>query len=288
MTLIDTAVFPVGGLGTRILPATKAFPKEMLPVVDRPLIQYAVEEAKQAGIKRFIFITAHGKKALEDHFDRSEALESRLKFLQKDKELKLILDSSLRPGEAIFVRQQQPLGLGHAVWCARQWVGNKPFAVILPDDLILGKPCLKEMIDHYRTGNMVGVMDIEPQDSKKYGILDVLEDDGRQVVAKGVVEKPSPEKAPSTVAVVGRYIIDPFVFELLKTHTVGTGGEIQLTDALSAMIKVYGLTGFRFSGKRFDCGDKKGWLEANIACACENELLKDAMQEILARYLKKE
>lgn len=267
---IRTAVFPVAGLGTRFLPATKASPKEMLVVVDKPLIQYAVEEAQDAGIENFIFVTSHGKSAIEDHFDVNYSLEQILGQRGKKAELAILHASQLAPGQASFIRQQSPLGLGHAVWCARQLVGNQPFALMLADDLILAKkPCLSQMVDAYQQvgGNVVAVMDVAPDHVSRYGILDIQEDKGAYVQAKGVVEKPSMDKAPSTTAIVGRYILQPEIFDVLGKQKEGNGGEIQLTDAFPALIDRMPFHGFRFEGQRFDCGLKEGWLEANLAFA---------------------
>lgn len=267
---VRTAVFPVAGLGTRFLPATKASPKEMLVVVDKPLIQYAVEEARDTGIENFIFITSHGKAAIEDHFDINGSLERMLECRGKTAELAILRSSQLTPGQAVFIRQQAPLGLGHATWCARQMVGNEPFALILADDLILApKPCLSQMVEAYQQlgGNVVAVMDVAPEHVDRYGILDVLRDDGVHVQAKGVVEKPAIGKAPSCTAIVGRYILQPEIFTILERQQTGEGGEIQLTDSFSALIKDMPFHGVRFDGQRFDCGLKEGWLEANLAFA---------------------
>jgi UTP--glucose-1-phosphate uridylyltransferase len=275
---IRTAVFPVAGLGTRFLPATKASPKEMLVVVDKPLIQYAVEEARDSGIENFIFVTSHGKSAIEDHFDVNYSLEQMLEQRGKAAELEILRSSQLAPGQAAFIRQQSPLGLGHAVWCARHLVGNQPFALILADDLILAKEaCLAQMMSAYRQlgGNVVAVMDVAPKYVNRYGILDVIKDDGVHVQAKGVVEKPSPEQAPSTTAIVGRYILQPEIFKILEQQQNGKDGEIQLTDSFPSLIKQMPFHGLRFDGQRFDCGLKEGWLEANLAFAYTRPDLKD-------------
>ncbi|MCG8691491.1 MAG: UTP--glucose-1-phosphate uridylyltransferase GalU [Minwuiales bacterium] len=267
---IRKAVFPVGGLGTRFLPATKSMPKEMLPVVDKPLIQYAVEEAQGAGIEEFIFVTGRGKSAIEDHFDYSYELQDTLADRDKTEMLAAINAWMPPAGQVAYTRQQEPLGLGHAVWCARNLVGDEPFAVLLADDLILSKtPCLKQMIDRQQQagGNMLAVMDVRPEHTSRYGILDPGDDDGTLVQVRGMVEKPDPAKAPSTAAVIGRYVLQPEVFDHLSSHETGAGGEIQLTDAMARMIGGAPFHGYRFEGTRFDCGDKVGFLHANLAFA---------------------
>jgi UTP--glucose-1-phosphate uridylyltransferase len=264
------AIFPVGGLGTRFLPATKAMPKEMLPVVDKPLIQYAVEEARAAGIEELIFVTGRGKSAIEDHFDYSYELQETLKERHKDAELALINNLVPNPGEVAYIRQQEARGLGHAVWCARNLVGHEPFAVLLADDLVQsGVPCLKQMVEVYNEvgGNVVAVMDVPKAHTDRYGILQTGKESGRLVEALGLVEKPKPEDAPSTLSIIGRYILQPDVFSHLDQQTPGAGGEIQLTDAMAQMCGRGRFHGFRFEGKRFDCGDKAGFIEANIAFA---------------------
>jgi UTP--glucose-1-phosphate uridylyltransferase len=285
---VRKAVFPVAGLGTRFLPATKAMPKEMLPVVDKPLIQYAVEEAQAAGIEHFIFVTGRGKSALEDHFDHSFELEATLRERGKAAEIVAINSWLPKPGQLSYTRQQRPLGLGHAVWCARDLVGNEPFAVLLPDDLILARaPCLKQMVEARAKvgGNLIAVMDVPRAHTKRYGILDAIAEEGPLVRAKGVVEKPAPEDAPSTLAVIGRYILEPEVFEHLGRIGRGAGNEIQLTDALAHMIGgKTGFHGFRFEGRRFDCGDKLGFLEATIAYALARPDLAGDFRRILQEY----
>jgi UTP--glucose-1-phosphate uridylyltransferase len=285
---VRKAVFPVAGLGTRFLPATKAMPKEMLPVVDKPLIQYAVEEAQAAGIEHFIFVTGRGKSALEDHFDHSFELEATLRERGKSAEIVAINSGMPKPGQLSYTRQQRPLGLGHAVWCARDLVGNEPFAVLLPDDLILARaPCLKQMVEARAKvgGNLIAVMDVPRAHTKRYGILDAIAEEGPLVRAKGVVEKPAPEDAPSTLAVIGRYILEPEVFEHLGRIGRGAGNEIQLTDALAHMIGgKTGFRGFRFEGRRFDCGDKLGFLEATIAYALARPDLAGDLRRILREY----
>jgi len=284
--MIKKAIFPVGGLGTRFLPATKALPKEMLPVVDKPLIQYAVEEAATAGVEDFIFVTGRNKSAIEDHFDHSHELESTLEVKGKNDALAVVNDMIREAGSVSYVRQQEPAGLGHAVWCARKLVHNQPVAVLLADDLILGKSCLAEMVEHYQGGNMVAVMDIPANETKSYGIVTPGHDDGRIVEVKGLVEKPDPEQAPSNIAVVGRYIIDPAVFVTLDAKERGAGNEIQLTDALAKQIGHGKFAGLRFSGERFDCGSKLGFLQANLAFAMENDALAPALEAWIRSRIK--
>lgn len=284
--MIKKAIFPVGGLGTRFLPATKALPKEMLPVVDKPLIQYAVEEAAAAGVEDFIFVTGRNKSAIEDHFDHSHELESTLEVKGKNDALTVVNDMIREAGSVSYVRQQEPAGLGHAVWCARKLVHDQPVAVLLADDLILGKSCLAEMVEHYQGGNMVAVMDIPANETKSYGIVTPGHDDGRIVEVKGLVEKPDPEQAPSNIAVVGRYIIDPAVFVTLDAKERGAGNEIQLTDALAKQIGHGKFAGLRFSGERFDCGSKLGFLQANLAFAMENDALAQALEAWIRGRIK--
>jgi len=284
---VRKAVFPVAGLGTRFLPATKAMPKEMLPVVDRPLIQYAVDEARAAGIEEFVFVTGRAKSAIEDHFDHSFELERTLEESGKHEALEGIREWMPEPGQISYTRQQKPLGLGHAVWCARNHIGNEPFAVLLADDLILAKPgCLKQMVDAFEEvgGNVVAVEDVHKENTNQYGILDVVEDDGRLASAKGLVEKPKPEDAPSTLSIIGRYILQPDVFDELAMQQKGTGNEIQLTDAMARTIPAIPFHGFRFDGTRYDCGNRLGYLEANIAFAMAREDMKDRVSRIVAKY----
>lgn len=286
---VRTAIFPVGGLGTRFLPATKAMPKEMLPVVDKPLIQYAVEEAQAAGIERFVFVTGRGKSAIEDHFDHSADLQTALLGRGKRELWDLVERITMPTGSVFYTRQPEALGLGHAVWCARHLVQDEPFAVLLADDLILAdRPCLKDMVDaHAKTGgNMVAVMDVIPEHTSRYGVVDPAGDDGRLVTVKGLVEKPRPANAPSNIAVIGRYILDPKVFALLDRKERGAGGEIQLTDALADMIGAVPFNGFRFDGKRFDCGDKVGFLEANVAFGLARQDLGAELRDVLSSYFK--
>ncbi|MPY71969.1 MAG: UTP--glucose-1-phosphate uridylyltransferase GalU [Alphaproteobacteria bacterium] len=285
--MVRKAVFPVGGMGTRFLPATKAIPKEMLPVVDKPLIQYAVEEARASGIEEFIFVTGRGKAAIEDHFDHSVELHNLLSGRGKAEALAALEGPTLKPGQIAYTRQQEPLGLGHAVWCARELVGNEPFAVLLADDLVQSKtPCLKQMLDrHAQTGgNIVAVMDVPREHTNRYGILETGAEDGSLVEVRGLVEKPEPADAPSTLSIIGRYVLQPDVFSYLERQDRGAGGEIQLTDAMAQMIGGMPFHGLRFEGIRFDCGDKVGFLEASIAFALERDDLGDRVREVLKRY----
>jgi UTP--glucose-1-phosphate uridylyltransferase len=285
---VRKAVFPVAGLGTRILPATKAMPKEMLTVVDRPLIQYAVEEAKAAGIEQFYFVTGRNKSALEDHFDIAYELEATLRERGKDAQLAEMQAWLPAAGAAAYTRQQQPLGLGHAVWCARHLVGDEPFAVMLVDDLMVCEPpCLKQMVDAYENtgGNIVAVIEVPREQTNRYGVLDIVEDKGRLVRAKGVVEKPDPAEAPSNLTIIGRYIIQPEVFTHLEKAKPGAGNEIQLTDGLAALIaEGQPFYGFRPAGRRFDCGDKLGYLEATVALGLEHPELSAGLRRILKNY----
>ena len=284
--MIKKAIFPVGGLGTRFLPATKAMPKEMLPIVDKPLIQYAVEEAAAAGIEQFIFVTGRNKSAIEDHFDHSFELEHSLAARGKDAAMDVVGGMMKVPGSVIYVRQQQPAGLGHAVWCARHLVGDEPVAILLADDLIKGRSCMKEMVEAYDGGNMVAVMDVPRDQTGAYGIVTPGKTHGQKVDIAGLVEKPMPADAPSTTAVVGRYIISPSVFDTLGLQEQGAGGEIQLTDALAKQIGTAPFTGLHFSGERFDCGSKVGFLQANIAFGLDNPDMADALQEWLRDHIE--
>ncbi|TAN65033.1 MAG: UTP--glucose-1-phosphate uridylyltransferase GalU [Magnetospirillum sp.] len=284
---VRKAVFPVGGMGTRFLPATKAMPKEMLPVVDKPLIQYAVEEAAAAGIEHFIFVTGRGKNALEDHFDHNPELERILKERGKFDLVEAVTSWMPKSGQISYTRQSEPLGLGHAVWCARDLVADEPFAVLLPDDLILAKTaCLKQMAAVHTEvgGHVVAVSDVPREHTRRYGILDVEFDNGRLAKAKGLVEKPDPEVAPSTLSIIGRYILHPAVFEVLDKKEKGAGGEIQLTDAISQTIGMVPFHGLRYDGQRFDCGDKIGWMEANLAFALARDDTAEAARELIQRF----
>ena len=293
-TRVRKAIFPVGGLGTRFLPATKAMPKEMLPVVDKPLIQYAVDEARDAGIEQFIFVTGRGKTAIEDHFDHSAELQTTLLSRGKDDLWDMLRGTTLPPGQVAYTRQPEPLGLGHAVWCARRLVNGEPFAVLLADDLILSDtPCLAQIIEAYQDtgGNMVAVMDVPREHVSRYGIVDPAADqpaDKRLVAVRNMVEKPRPAAAPSTLAVIGRYILEPAVFEHLSRQERGAGGEVQLTDALAEQIGVSPFHGLRFEGRRFDCGDKVGFLEANIAFALDRDDMSGQIRDILRQYCRDE
>ncbi len=287
---VKTAVFPVGGLGTRFLPATKSMPKEMLPVVDRPVIHYAFEEAKAAGIERFVFVTGRNKTAIDNHFDHSYELESLLEEKGKEYEVGLVRDWLPQPGNIAFTRQQEPLGLGHAVWCARHLVGNAPFAVLLPDELLYSPvPCLKSMLDSYLQvsgSNMAAVMEVPREKTSNYGILDIEQEESEVglIRAKGLVEKPKPEEAPSTLSIIGRYILQPEIFDILGEQRRGSGGEIQLTDAMNRMIGKTEFFGQRFEGHRFDCGQRAGFIEANIALALEREDLRDRVLATIRKF----
>jgi UTP--glucose-1-phosphate uridylyltransferase len=286
---IRKAVFPVGGLGTRFLPATKTLAKEMLPVVDKPLVQYAFEEARDAGIEQFIFVMGRNKNAISNHFDHAYELQSVLNEQQKLEELRETVQWLPDAGSIMFIRQQQPLGLGHAVWCARHLVGDEPFAVLLADDLVLSdQPCLKQMLEGYAGGHRVAVQEVPPEQTNRYGILDVAREEGRLVYARGVVEKPLPAEAPSRMAVIGRYILEPTVFEHLSRQQRGAGGEIQLTDAIQHSIPQSPLTGYRFDGRRFDCGSKEGFLAANLAFALNRDDLREKARELLAEFYQRE
>jgi UTP--glucose-1-phosphate uridylyltransferase len=286
---VRKAVFPVAGLGTRILPATKAMPKEMLTVVDRPLIQYAIEEARDAGIEQFYFVTGRAKSAIEDHFDLAYELEATLRDRGRNEVLDELGAWMPAAGEFAFTRQQRPLGLGHAVWCARHLVGNEPFAVLLVDDLMVGDPpCLKQMIDAYEEtgGNLVAVVEVPREQTRRYGVLDVVADNGALVRARGVVEKPEPAAAPSTLTIIGRYIIQPEIFEHLAALKPGSGNEIQLTDGLDRLIAAgQPFHGLRATARRFDCGDKLGYLEANVALGLQHPTLGPELRRILAAHL---
>lgn len=289
MTKIKTAIFPVAGLGTRFLPITKVIAKEMLVVVDKPLIQYAVEEAKEAGIEKFIFVSSRGKNAIEDHFDAAPVLEDALKEREKFNDLQKVLDSQLDSGQAIFIRQHSPKGLGHAVHCAHSLVDEEAFAVILADDLVLApKGCLKQMIDAYtkEDGNMIAVENIPPSETFRYGIFDVASQNGKKITARNIIEKPKPDVAPSTTAVIGRYILKKSIFDYLKNAKTGLANEIQLTDAIQNMIHNTPLTGLYYDGKRYDCGMKIGWLEANIAYFLKDADVKKETELMLQRIIK--
>lgn len=286
---VTKAIFPVAGLGTRFLPATKSIPKEILSLVDKPLIQYAIDEARAAGIKEFIFVTSRGKGALEDYFDAAPHLELSLKKNKKRDLLKVLKETTMESGEIIYLRQRGALGLGHAVWCARHLIANEPYAVILPDDVIAAeKPCLQQMIEAYEAvgGNMVAAMEVPQDEASAYGLLDIKGKTGRIWSVQGMVEKPEPDQAPSNVAVIGRYILTPNVLRNLNRKMVGAGGEIQLTDAIAKEIEASdNVYGYQFEGQRYDCGSKSGFLKATVAFALAREDLRDefgAFLDVLA------
>ena len=282
---VTKAIFPVAGMGTRFLPATKSVPQEIMTLVDRPLIQYAIDEARAAGIKEFIFVTSRGKGALEDYFDLAPQLEQELRKKKKTELLKILKSTNMESGAIAYIRQHKALGLGHAVWCARRLIGNEPFAVILPDDVIAAdKPCLQQMVEAYAEtgGNMVAAMEVEPERASSYGMLDICEENGQLVKVKGMVEKPKAEDAPSNLAVIGRYILSPSVLQHLNQIKTGSGGEIQLTDAIARDIDAKNnVFGFRFSGQRFDCGSKSGFLQATVSFGLSRAELKDDLRAYL-------
>jgi UTP--glucose-1-phosphate uridylyltransferase len=285
---LKKAVLPVAGLGTRFLPATKALAKEMLPVVDKPLIQYAVEEARAAGIEQFCFVTGRGKTAIVEHFDVAYELEKTLEQRGKLDVLAELRAQALQPGSIATVRQQVPMGLGHAIWCARAFIGDDPFAILLPDDLMLCKTsCTQQLADAYKEtgGNVVAIEEVPMERVNKYGVLDIQEDKGRLVSVKGLVEKPKIEDAPSNLTVIGRYVLMPEVLEHLAKLEKGAGGEVQLTDAMAKLIGTQPFHGLRYEGRRFDCGDKIGFLEAQIAFALERPDLAAAVRKFLPQYV---
>jgi UTP--glucose-1-phosphate uridylyltransferase len=290
MTKIRKAIFPVAGLGTRFLPATKAVPKEMLPVVDRPVIQHVVDEAREAGIEHFIFVTGRNKSVIEDHFDRQFELELTLKERRKLADLKLLSGDLPEPGTTSFTRQQSPLGLGHAVWCARELVGGEPFALLLPDMLIQHKPgCLKQMIEAYRAvdakSNVIAVEEKPPEDIHMYGVVGVGKAKGMSFAITKMVEKPPREQAPSNLIITGRYILQPEIFDLLATQEGGAGGEIQLTDAMIKLMKKQPFFGLKFKGRSFDCGSKGGFLAANVAYAMARSDIAPALRAEMKRWV---
>ncbi|MCH2163683.1 MAG: UTP--glucose-1-phosphate uridylyltransferase GalU [Marinovum sp.] len=286
---VTKAIFPVAGMGTRFLPATKSVPKEIMTLVDRPLIQYAIDEARAAGIKEFIFVTSRGKGALEDYFDHSPQLESELRKRGKDDLLEALKSTNMDSGAIAYIRQHKALGLGHAVWCARRLIANEPFAVILPDDVIAAeKPCLQQMVEAYEEvgGSMVAAMEVPMEKASSYGVLDVAEDHGTIVDVKGMVEKPPMGEAPSNLAVIGRYIITPDVLRSLNKMKQGAGGEIQLTDAIAQEVEEgRGVRGLRFQGQRFDCGSKAGFLQATVAFGLARDDLRDELQDYLTELM---
>ena len=287
---VRKAVFPVAGLGTRFLPATKVIPKEMIPVVDKPVIQYAVEEARAAGIEDFIFVTAEGKESIAAHFKSHNKLEDSLKAKGKTEAVSAVQNATLDDDTVHTVIQEQPLGLGHAVWCARELIGDEPFAVLLPDDMVLSNtPCLKQLINAHQDvgGHVVAVEDVPREKTDRYGILDVLNEEGSLAKAKGLVEKPAPERAPSSLAIIGRYILDPVVFGELDKKLSGAGGEIQLTDALNATIRDVPFHGLRFEGARYDCGTQIGFVEANVAFALADSNIAQSLNPILRNLMER-
>jgi UTP--glucose-1-phosphate uridylyltransferase len=283
---IRKAVFPVAGLGTRFLPATKAIPKEMLPVIDRPLIQYAVDEAREAGIEQMIFVTGRGKTAIVEHFDMAFELETTMR--ERDRDLSALEPTRLQPGNLVTVRQQVPLGLGHAIWCARAIVGDEPFAILLPDELMVGAPgCMKQMVEAYNEvgGNLISVLEVPEEEVSSYGVIAPGESAGALTEVKGLVEKPKREDAPSNLIVSGRYILQPEVMRVLEGQEKGAGGEIQLTDAMARMIGQQPFHAVTFAGKRYDCGSKTGFVEATLAIALEREDMADEVRAIAKRLL---
>ena len=277
---VRKAVFPVAGLGTRFLPATKAMPKEMLTVVDKPLIQYAVEEALEAGIEQIIFVTGRGKGALEDHFDISYELEATMRA--RGKSMTAIEGIRQKPGSPVYVRQQEPLGLGHAVWCARDIVGDEPFAVLLPDELMVGAPnFMAQMVEAYASvgGNIVGALEVPEDETDKYGVISPGRRDGRLTEVTALVEKPALGTAPSNLMIPGRYILQPEVMAVLDNPVKGAGGEIQLTDAMAQLIGRQPFHGYTFDGQRYDCGDKAGYIQANLALALAREDIGPAVRD---------
>jgi UTP--glucose-1-phosphate uridylyltransferase len=283
---VRKAVFPVAGLGTRFLPATKAIPKEMLPIIDRPLIQYAVDEAREAGIEQLIFVTGRGKGALEEHFDMAFELETTM--LERGKSLDVLGPTRIQPGNLLTVRQQFPLGLGHAIWCARAVVGDEPFAVLLPDELMIGSPgCMKQMVEAYEQvgGNLVSVLEVPEADVSSYGVITPGACTGALTEVKGLVEKPRREDAPSNLIVSGRYILQPEVMRVLDRQEKGAGGEIQLTDAMARMIGNQPFHAVTFAGKRYDCGSKVGFVEATLAISLDREDMADEVRAMVRRLL---
>lgn len=283
---IRKAVFPVAGLGTRFLPATKAIPKEMLPIIDRPLIQYAVDEAREAGIEQLIFVTGRGKTAIVEHFDTAFELEATM--IERSKSLDVLEPTRIQPGNLVTVRQQVPLGLGHAIWCARAIVGDEPFAIFLPDELMIGKPgCMKQMVDAYNQvgGNLISVLEVPDEEVSSYGVIAPGRRDGPLTEVTGLVEKPRREEAPSNLIISGRYILQPEVMRVLEGQEAGAGGEIQLTDAMARMIGRQPFHAVTFAGKRYDCGSKTGFVEATLAVALEREDMGQDVRAIASRLL---
>lgn len=281
---VRKAVFPVAGLGTRFLPATKVMPKEMLTLADRPLIQHAVDEARDAGIEEFIFITGRYKEMLVEHFDYQPELMATLEKRGKKELMDKLISAEMPENKLFTTRQAKPLGLGHAIWCAKKLVGDEPFAIILPDDVVMAKKgCMAQMMETYEQvgGNIVGVMDVPRQDTSSYGILDIEKDDGKLVSIKGLVEKPKPEDAPSTLSIIGRYILQPEVFKHLSAFETGAGGEIQLTDSMAKLIGTQPFHGLRYEGTRYDCGSRLGFVAANIAYGLADPEIGDSLRKML-------
>ena len=286
MKPIRKAVFPVAGMGTRFLPATKVMPKELFPIVDRPLLQYAVDEALEAGIEQMIFVNGRGKGMIEDHFDMAYELERTMADRSKDRSV--LEGTRLKPGDCVFVRQQEPLGLGHAIWCARDIIGDEPFAILLPDEFMVGSPgCMKQMVRAYNKlgGNIVCALEIPIEDTPSYGVIDPGKRDGSITEVKGLVEKPAAGTAPSNLILPGRYILQPEVMRILETQEAGAGGEIQLTDAMAQMIGKQPFHGMTFDGKRSDCGSKQGYVEANLALALADPEIGAAMRVAAKKLL---
>ncbi len=284
---IRKAVFPVAGLGTRFLPATKVMPKEMLPIGDRPLIQHVYEEARAAGIEEFIFVTGRHKHMLEEHFDYQPELMDTLKSRGKDEMLEKVNDSEMPAGKLFTTRQPKPLGLGHAIWCAKKLISDEPFAILLPDDLVLnGRGCLAQMVEQYNEqgGNIVAVKDVPREETSSYGIVDTDTTEGNLIKVKGLVEKPKPEEAPSTLSIVGRYILQPEVLDHLAAFETGAGNEIQLTDSMAKLIGKQPFHGLKFTGKHYDCGSRLGFVEANIAYGLADEKIGSQVKKILENY----
>jgi UTP--glucose-1-phosphate uridylyltransferase len=284
---IRKAVFPVAGLGTRFLPATKAIPKEMLPIVDRPLIQYAVDEAREAGIEQMIFVTGRGKSAIEDHFDIAFELEKTMS--ERGKDLSVLAPTRLGPGNCAYVRQQEPMGLGHAIWCARDIVGDEPFAIFLPDEFMVGSPgCMKQMVEAYNRlgGNVISVLEVPHEAVSSYGVIAPGQSEGDTTEVLGLVEKPRVEDAPSNLIISGRYILQPEVMRTLESQEKGAGGEIQLTDAMARMIGTQPFHAVTFAGKRYDCGSKAGYVQANLAIALEREDMGEEIRAFALDLLK--
>ena len=288
---VTKAIFPVAGLGTRFLPATKSIPKEIMTLVDRPLIQYAIDEARAAGIREFIFVTAKGKGALEDYFDGAPELEKALRKKGKSDLLKELRATDMDSGAIAYIRQREALGLGHAVWCARRLISNEPFAVLLPDDVISSeKPCLQQMVEQYAEtgGNMVAAMEVKPEEVSSYGILSVAKTSGQLLTVDDMAEKPTQEEAPSRCAAIGRYILEPAIMNRLRDLKQGNGNEIQLTDAIAQEARDGGnVYGYSFEGQRYDCGSKAGYLKATVAFALERDDLKDEFTGFLKQTTAK-